>query len=300
MRQPRANTSAGHLCIQLEGAHAADVPFLFDRAPKRLTLALGTSAVVDVVVAMLFVFASRYHPGPPVAAFASEELVKNIKNVVWFTDSRRAGGGGGGGNRMTEPPRRVELPGKDALTVPVAKPPAFSQQPVGNEPNPIAQLNIPAQTLAAAQDSFPGAIDGSLASTVSRGPGSGGGAGPGNGPGDGPGNGPGLGPGLDGGTGGDRYHPGSDVTTPVLLRQVKPSYTTDAMRAKVQGAVLLECLVRPDGSVGDVRVLRSLDSKFGLDEEAMKAAKQWRFRPGLRLGEPVPVLITIQLDFTLR
>jgi TonB family protein len=72
------------------------------------------------------------------------------------------------------------------------------------------------------------------------------------------------------------------------------------MRAKVQGSVTLECEVRPDGSVGDVKVVRSLDRAFGLDLEAIKAARQWRFRPGTRLGESVSVLITIQLDFTLR
>ena len=72
------------------------------------------------------------------------------------------------------------------------------------------------------------------------------------------------------------------------------------MRAKVQGTVLLECVVRPDGSVGDVQILRSLDGVFGLDQEAIKAAKQWRFAPGTRLGEPVPVLVTIELTFTLR
>jgi protein TonB len=72
------------------------------------------------------------------------------------------------------------------------------------------------------------------------------------------------------------------------------------MRAKVQGTVWLECVVMPDGTVGRVQVVRSLDSTFGLDQEAIKAAKQWRFRPGMRLGEPVAVLITIELAFTLR
>jgi protein TonB len=72
------------------------------------------------------------------------------------------------------------------------------------------------------------------------------------------------------------------------------------MRAKVQGTVLLDCVVMPDGSVGRVSVVRSLDSTFGLDQEAIKAAKQWRFRPGTRLGEPVAVLVTIELAFTLR
>jgi len=72
------------------------------------------------------------------------------------------------------------------------------------------------------------------------------------------------------------------------------------MRAKVQGTVLLECVVRPDGTVGDVQLMRSLDPTFGLDQQAIAAAKKWRFVPGTRLGEPVPVLVTIELTFTLR
>jgi protein TonB len=72
------------------------------------------------------------------------------------------------------------------------------------------------------------------------------------------------------------------------------------MRAKIQGTVLVECIVKPDGTVGDVQVIRSLDSTFGLDQEAIKAARQWRFRPGTLRGEPVPVTITIELTFTLR
>ena len=85
-----------------------------------------------------------------------------------------------------------------------------------------------------------------------------------------------------------------------MLREVKPQYTADAMRAKIQGSVWLECIVMPDGSVGEVKVTRSLDPIFGLDQEAIKAARNWRFSPGMRQGQPVPVIITIELTFTLR
>jgi len=85
-----------------------------------------------------------------------------------------------------------------------------------------------------------------------------------------------------------------------VVREVKPAYTAEAMRAKVQGTVWLQCVVMPDGTVGNVQITKSLDSTFGLDQEAIKAAKQWRFKPGMRQGEPVPVLVTIELTFTLR
>ena len=134
----------------------------------------------------------------------------------------------------------------------------------------------------------------------SLGLGRGGGAGTGVGTGIGPGRGSGLGDGYGGGTGGGAYRPGNGVETPRLIREVKPQYTAQAMRAKIQGEVLLECVVLPDGSVGTIKVARSLDSSFGLDQEAIKAARQWRFAPGTRLGEPVPVLVTIAIAFTLR
>ena len=134
----------------------------------------------------------------------------------------------------------------------------------------------------------------------SLGLGKGGGAGTGQGTGIGSGRGSGLGDGWGGGTGGGAYRPGNGVETPRLLREVKPQYTAQAMRAKIQGEVLLECVVLPDGTVGKVNVVRSLDSAFGLDQEAIKAARQWRFAPGTRFGEPVAVLVTIQIAFTLR
>jgi len=296
--QMRINTSAGHLSLHVEGAHPVEIDFSFDREPRRLSVAFVASAIIDVTVVLLLVVASRYHPAVAASALLPEDPNKNI---IWLSQPGPGGGGGGGGNKMKEPPRQAELPGKDKLTVPVERQPKLEQQQAKVEPNPIETLNIPAKELSAAQDSLPGAIEAPPGPpTASQGSGSGGGAGTGSGTGIGPGSGSGLGPGSGGGTGGGTYRPGNGVTTPIVLREVKPQYTSDAMRAKVQGSVWLECVVRPDGSVGDVKVLRSLDSTFGLDLEAMKAARQWRFRPGTRMGEPVSVLVIIQLDFTLR
>jgi len=95
------------------------------------------------------------------------------------------------------------------------------------------------------------------------------------------------------------FRSGPGVTIPRLLKNVKPQYTADAMRAKIQGSVLVECVVKTDGTVGDVKVIRSLDATYGLDQEAIKAAKQWMFAPGTTNGEPVPVMVSIELTFTL-
>ena len=85
-----------------------------------------------------------------------------------------------------------------------------------------------------------------------------------------------------------------------LLHEVRPQYTRAALDAHIEGVVLVECVVREDGSVTDASVARSLDQKYGLDEEAIKAAKQWKFEPGTKDGKSVPVRISIELTFKLK
>jgi protein TonB len=293
------NASTGHLTVHV-GSPVRDITFGFEQQNKRLFGAMAASSVLQTSVVVLLIFlASRYG-----TSTILEPLLPDAPNedIVWLNVPGPGGGGGGGGNRMKEPPRKAELPGKDKITVPAAKPPTIEPAPPPKEePLPIPQINIPAATLAAATDSLPGAIEAPPGPpTLSQGSGSGGGSGTGTGTGVGSGTGSGLGAGFGGGTGGGAYRPGNGVTLPIKLREVKPQYTSDAMRAKVQGSVVLQCVVRTDGSVGDVSVIRSLDTTFGLDQEAIKAARQWQFRPGTRFGEPVPVLITIELTFTLR
>lgn len=94
------------------------------------------------------------------------------------------------------------------------------------------------------------------------------------------------------------YRPGNGVSTPTLLKDIKPQYTAGAMRAKIEGSVVMECVVRSDGTVrDDIKVVRSLDTKYGLDDEAVKAVLQWKFRPGVKDGKPVPVRVTIEMAF---
>jgi len=94
------------------------------------------------------------------------------------------------------------------------------------------------------------------------------------------------------------YKPGNGVTAPVLVAEAKPRYTAAAREARIQGTVTLECVILPDGSIGDVRVAKSLEP--GLDQEAIKATRQWRFKPGTKDGKPVPVQVSIELTFSLR
>jgi protein TonB len=94
--------------------------------------------------------------------------------------------------------------------------------------------------------------------------------------------------------------PGNGVNSPRLLDDVKPGYVADAMRAGVQGVVRLEAVVRTDGTVGEVRVTRSLDRWFGQDDECVRTVKKWRFKPGTKDGVAVPVVVEVEMTFTKR
>jgi TonB family protein len=86
-----------------------------------------------------------------------------------------------------------------------------------------------------------------------------------------------------------------NVTSPVVLDQSPTGYTIDAMLARVEGSLKLECVVNADGTVGDIRVVRPLFPS--LDEEAVKNLKRWRFRPGTKDGQAVAVLVEIEHSF---
>jgi TonB family protein len=211
-------------------------------------------------------------------------------NITWIAKEGPGGGGGGGGNKTPEPPKKVEIVPPKARAI---EPPKVVEVP----PKPLPQMNIPAVTSVV---ELPGAPTAVPVPTASLGPGTGGGGGSGTGGGSGPGTGSGLGPGTGGGFGGGAFREGNGVSSPVLIRDAKPNYTGEAMRARIQGMVVMDAVVMPDGSVGAVRITKSLDSTFGLDQEAIATVRKWRFRPGTLRGEPVPVLIVVEMSFTLR
>ncbi len=121
----------------------------------------------------------------------------------------------------------------------------------------------------------------------------------GNGPGNGigPGKGPGVGPGMNGDFGGEVYRPGGGITAPVAIVRPEPEYSDEARKAKWQGSVTLELIVDVSGAPKNIRVIRSLG--MGLDEKAKEAVANWRFKPGMKDGKPVPVIATIEVTFRL-
>jgi periplasmic protein TonB len=96
------------------------------------------------------------------------------------------------------------------------------------------------------------------------------------------------------------YEPGNGVTLPHVVKQVQARYTDEATQNRIEGNVELAAVVLDDGKVGDVSVSRSLDSVHGLDEEAVKAMKQWEFKPGTKDDKPVAVRIHVIMRFALR
>lgn len=90
------------------------------------------------------------------------------------------------------------------------------------------------------------------------------------------------------------------VVIPVLVKDVKPNYTRAAMDERITGIVGLQAVVDQDGGIAQVWITQSLDTRYGLDEEAIRAVRQWRFTPGTRFGAPAPVLVDIEMSFRLK
>jgi TonB family protein len=223
--------------------------------------------------------------------------VVQAARIVFLQAPGPGGGGGGGGNRKASRPSRAENVGRDRITLPVPLAVRAARDP--EDAMPSQRVALDAIPLASGVAYRMGAPSAAPSLGFSQGPGAGGGIGEGSGTGIGSGTGPGFGPGSGGGFGGGVYKAGNGVTAPTLRWQVRPSYTTEAMQRKIQGTVVLEMIVGRDGVPSDVRVVRSLDAN-GLDVEAIRAARQWRFNPG-RFGEtPVDVLVMLVIDFHIR
>jgi protein TonB len=229
--------------------------------------------------------------------------------MVFLVAPGPGGGGGGGGHAEPAPPPPAQR--KDASVlhspVPVRRPPARVEPPPivrhVDPPPPKPEPQVVAPVVAASNDprdraGIPWTPRASQPERDSQGPGTGGGTGTGRGTGVGEGDGAGIGPGTGGGTGGGPYRPGSGIVAPTILREVKPDYTDEGRRRNIEGDVVLEIVVKSDGSVGSVKLLSGLGA--GLDQRASDAVRQWRFNPAKRYGTPVDVIVEVAVEFKLR
>ena len=201
-------------------------------------------------------------------------------------------GGGGGGDRSPTPASKGKLP-KIALkqfvppeAVVHNEHPKLVMEPTIVSPIPLPTINSP--NLG---DPLSKALE------ASNGIGAGAGIGSGNHGGVGAGDGAGFGAGNGGGYGGGAYRVGGGVSAPTVLFQVEPEYSEEARKAKYNGEVTLTVVVDATGRVKNVQVVRGVG--MGLDEKAIEAVSKWKFKPGMKNGQPVAVMANIEVTFRL-
>ena len=260
------------------------------RAPATLTVTLHLLAI-----ALVFFPVRTIQKTQVSETFVPLYLTLDLALNLPQEDDDLAGGGGGGLQQET-PPSLGELPRADDQQFVPPTP-----EPLNLDPILVAEPTVVAPSLANPEQMFNLALLGSpdgIPAPPSSGPGIGGGIGTGRGRGVGEGRGPGVGEGEGGGFGGGVFEVGGGVTSPTILFRVDPIYPEEARKALYEGTVVLEAIVRKDGSIDILRVIRGLG--FGLDENAVKALKLWKFRPGMRRGVPVDVALNIEINFHLR
>lgn len=209
--------------------------------------------------------------------------------------NKRAGGGGGGGSHEILPASKGRLPKFDwtQITPPKVKPPdnpKFAATPTVLGP---PDLKLPSPNMPNWGDPLSRVVN------DSSGPGSGNGIGSGSGTGVGSGNGAGVGPGEGWGTGGGAPSAGSNgYGLPSCLYCPNPAFTDDAVKAKHQGTVLISAIITAEGRAIEIRVAQGLG--MGLDESAMKAVANWKFKPAIGPnGKPAAVRMVIEVAFRL-
>ncbi len=205
---------------------------------------------------------------------------------------KAAGGGGGGGAREPLPVSKGQAP-KPSLKQ-FTPPMIVKEQPkLAMTPTIIAPPDtvLPQNNLPNWGDPLAKLVNGS------NGQGFGGGMGSGSGGGLGSGKGGGFGPGEGGGIGGGVYRVGGGVSQPSVLFKVDPEYSEEARKAKYSGTVMLAVIVDTTGKARDIHVVKSLG--MGLDEKAIEAVEKWKFKPGMKGGEPVNVRAQIEVNFRL-
>ncbi len=259
-------------------------------ADKRSPLSSGLAILFYVALALLLFLWPKKQP-----VLVKQAVITPLDISPYLPKApsvKPAGGGGGGGNHEITPPTKGKLPEfkKDPITPPqillVDHPklpvPAAIKMPDMKMPD----TNLPNVGIPQAPNA-----------TLSAGSGGGSGIGTGHGGGLGIGSGTGLGPGSDGGTGGGVYRPGGGISSPKLIYSVDPEFSDEARRQKYQGVVVLSIIVDAQGQPQHIRIVRHLG--LGLDEKALEAVRQYKFRPATKENKPVPVEINIEVNFQL-
>lgn len=201
------------------------------------------------------------------------------------------GGGGGGGVHRIVPPVRAPLPRVEHFHMLPPQIAVVERPKLAAEPSSNVNMQV--------NSSMPniGMPDSPQIALSSQGPGAHSGFGVGMGGGIGIGHGNGTGIGGGGGFGGGVMSVGGGVSAPIVVHSVEPEFTEEARRANFQGTVSIQLVVDQQGDPQDVRVVHHLG--MGLDQKAVDAVQQYRFRPAMYQGHPVAVQMVIEVDFRL-
>jgi protein TonB len=244
---------------------------------------LATGSAVAIYALLILLIAWLLHKKVQFAAPVREMQVTEL-TVPPQAPPKAAAMGGGGGQRGPTPVTKGTPPKfADTQIVPPNKPPLI-------EPKIKIQPTIEVQQDVKMASSIPQiGIASSPLVGMSMGNGSGTGLGSGNGSG--------LGPGSGGNTGGGPRRIGGGVSAPVLIYSVEPEFSEEARKAKVAGNVLVNLWVDTQGNPSHVHVIRGVG--MGLDEKALEAVRQYRFKPAMENGKPVLVELNVEVNFQI-
>jgi len=264
-----------------------------EEGPSKRANALSWLAHIVAALILLWL------PSLPSSPVLPREV--QLPSLVFMVEPGPGGGGGGGGDLSPEPVSELKIEGEDQATVAIdvkeedrltfeeEVEEIEEEEPLEEKLEDEREVEAPVVAQAPDEEDAEGDLEAPEQLVASAGPRSGNGYGEGEGPG--------IGEGQGGGFGGGAYRLGTGIVPPALLRQVRPSYTDEALARKIQGTVVLEVVILKTGMVGPVRVLRSLDK--GLDLKAIEAVRQWQFKPGMFKSQAVDVIAEITVDFTL-
>ncbi len=267
-------------------------PFAVERDPLSSAVSVGVHIVIISLVAW-FIYTAHSHPIKPTKHVAVTAIEMPTFIPIAPKPAAMGGGGGGGSHDILQTPKgRLPKIEKDPITPPVVLQninPKLAVEPAINVPKDIAVTNNNMPDLGDTKSTVIG--------PQSNGIGAGGGMGSGRSGGIGAGTGNGLGLGTSGGIGGGLYHVGSGVAAPQLIHSVDPEFTDEARRVRYQGVSSLQIVVDAQGNVQRARVLHPIG--MGLDQKAIEAVKQYKFKPAMLQGRAVPVEVNIEISFHL-
>ena len=264
-------------------------------AVKANPWAIGISTTLNITILLLAIWLGirvvHNIVSPPVQATNIDVGAYNAPK-----SQTKAGGGGGGGDRSIIEANKGKLPEKAKDTITPPQPETIEKPKLPDPPT----INVQKDIRLPDNMNMPmiGMHSSANVTIASAGSGNGAGMGTGHGGGMGPGGGNGYGPGDGGNTGGGLYQVGGRISAPEVVHAVEAEFSDEARRAKYQGVCLISLIVDAQGNPQDVRVARALG--MGLDEKAIEAIRQYKFKPAMKDGRTaVPVPITIEVDFRL-